>query len=146
MAAVPTAAGSSTRNECSSRARAEGRPRTVVVCIGSSLTVLAAAIFAACEVPSDAFLCGVPVSSGSTTIRVCDRAGQVCICADHSCADTVPTSVCASGLKYDDAPFARDDVKNTCASADAAKTAIIQTSSPTACTVPATTPAPGGTP
>lgn len=105
--------------------------------------LLSAALASACDVPDDEFLCGVPMTSGSTTIRVCDGAGQVCVCASFSCARAVNASECPSGFAYEDSPFARDGLSG-CVSEGDASSVIDQSGAPLACDTPE--PAEGGTP
>lgn len=47
------------------------------------------ALFLGCS--SDDFQCGLPVDGSEGTIRRCDRALEVCVCATNSCARRVPT-------------------------------------------------------
>jgi hypothetical protein len=97
-----------------------------------------------CE-QEEGFECGRQVP-GTNTIRRCDGANEVCVCATNSCAVRVgilptsrngdgggpPISVegggagdnwgeCLgpgeTGYRYVDAPFARDDLKNNCVKA-----------------------------
>src|SRR5512138_3195212 len=62
-----------------------------------ALAALAAAIavlFAGCQ--RDRFECGTVAASGDAP-RMCDRAGEVCICSQHRCAryeGTCPSTYC----------------------------------------------------
>jgi len=58
----------------------------------------------------DGFRCGEPVPGTDNTFRQCDGTEQVCVCATNSCAERVETTKCASGLRYLEPPFARENI------------------------------------
>lgn len=72
----------------------------------------AVVLLSACETQHNDFQCGTASTVTDNTIRVCDRVGEVCVCATNSCA--VRDTVCDSGLKYTDEPFASHDVHGLC--------------------------------
>jgi uncharacterized membrane protein YgcG len=55
------------------------------------------------KLTSDQFLCGEPTEADPTKARICDQAGEVCVCGENRCA--LPDPSCpGSSLRYSFSP------------------------------------------
>ncbi len=62
----------------------------------------------------DRFECGTPIDSESDVPHRCTGNGERCVCANNGCAFPVHATVCATGFKYREYPFAPKDAAEGC--------------------------------
>ena len=72
-------------------------------------------------VQRDDFLCGTRSLTDDNKVRVCDRAGEICVCTTSSCAHV--NASCESGYAYVDEPFALHAYADKCVDSQALATA-----------------------
>ena len=77
------------------------------------VALAAASLSLSCR-QEDGFFCGVGLEEAPESFRQCDRPHEVCVCATNSCAKRVATSDCESGLRYVEAPYARNALAEHC--------------------------------
>jgi hypothetical protein len=80
----------------------------------SFVSVLFGLYSGSCRYYDTGFQCGAAIEGRPNTVRLCNRANEVCVCETNSCAVRVPTDICASGLKYVEAPFALPSFAEQC--------------------------------
>jgi hypothetical protein len=84
-------------------------------------------LLASCATSPGRFECGVKLE-GSSEVAECVRNKEVCICATNSCAFRLDGDfACESGYRYAEAPFARQDLADSCVPMELVANRIEQT-------------------